>query len=519
MMHTKSTDRPQVFHRRFPPLDRRRRCGEDRTVVRVPQAVLVAVIALAPLGPAAVARAQVAPGATNAATTASSTTAAGPSPWFRVFLRDGQVLAIVGEATRVDDTVVLQVPVTSADGEALPTTRPVSIAAEEVDWPRTEQYAEALRRARFEHAGGARAYAAFTAEVAATLRDVALVPDPLERIERLEQARARLAQWPAAHHGYRAEDVAQSLSVVDDLLQGMRAAAGQQSFDLTLTSSTTPPAAPALAPLPVPTLQEVIAQALGLAPRIADPNDRLALLEAASSMLSTASGLDRRWVRDHRRQLERQIRKETGVSRAYGRLRTWMLERSASLLATADVRGLMRVREKVIDRDVDLHRQRPGEVASLLATLDVRLDTARRHRLLLDRWAERRPVLERYASAVARHLTADGPLPRALDEIKALAGPDAALLAQAEGELAGARADAAIVGTPEEARSVQALWASALQLATRALQTRRAAVRSGKLPQAWEASAAAAGALLLWQQLRVDVLSLTRPPALPGRGL
>jgi hypothetical protein len=348
---------------------------------------------------------------------------------------------------------------------------------------------------------------------------VALVPDPLERIRRLESARARLAQWPAAHHGYRAEDVAQTLSVVDDLLQGMRAAAGQQAFNLTLTTTATATTAPAPAALPAPTLQEVIAQALRLAPRVADPSDRLALLESASSMLASASGLNRRWAGDHQRQLQRQIRQETGVSRAYGRLRTWMLDRSASLLAAADVRGLMRVRETVVARDGRLNRQRPAEVASLLATLDVRLDTARRHRLLMERWAERRPVIERYAAAVARHLAPDAALPRALDEIKALAGPDSALLAKAEGQLAGARADAAVAGAPDEARRVQELWVSTLQLSTRALQTRRAAVRSGQLPQAWEASAAAAGALLLLQQLRLDVSALTRPPALPGRGL
>jgi hypothetical protein len=440
-------------------------------------------------------------------------------PWFRVFLRDGQVLAVIGEVARVEDTVVLQVPVTASNGAAMPATRPVAIAAGEVDWPRTQQYAETVRRAQFEHAGGARAYAAFTEEVAATLRDVALVPDPLERIERLQAARARLAQWPTAHHGYRAEDVAQTLSVVDDLLQGMRAAAGMQTFDLTLTSTAAPTSAATQAALPAPTLQAVIAQALSLAPRIADPVDRLAVLESASSMLSSASGLDRRWARDQRKQLQRQIRREIGVSRAYGRLRTWMLDRSASLLAAADVRGLMRVRDAVVDRDARLDRQRPAEVASLLATLDVRLDAARRHRLLMERWTERRPLLERYASTVARHLSADSPLPRALDEIKALAGPGAALLMQAEGQLAGARADAAVAAAPEEARRVQQLWASALQLATRAIQTRRAAVRSGQLPQAWEASAAAAGALLLWQQLRADILVLTRPPALPGRGL
>jgi hypothetical protein len=57
---------------------------------------------------------------------------------------------------------------------------------------------------------------------------------------------------------------------------------------------------------------------------------------------------------------------------------------------------------------------------------------------------------------------------------------------------------------------------SAQQLAMRALQTRRAAIRSGDLQQAWEASAAAAGALMLLQQLRTDVPALARPPALPA---
>ena len=60
------------------------------------------------------------------------------------------------------------------------------------------------------------------------------------------------------------------------------------------------------------------------------------------------------------------------------------------------------------------------------------------------------------------------------------------------------------------------MWLSAQQLAARALQARRAAIRSGNLQQAWEASAAAAGALMLLQQLRTDVPRLLRPPALPA---
>ena len=453
---------------------------------------------------------------------AVESTARATTAWFRVFLVDGQVLSTLGEFTRVDNDVVLQVPLGPVADGAMPETRSVTIAAASVDWPKTDAYRDAVRRAQFEAAGGERAYAAFTDEVAATLRDVALLQDPIARIRRLEAARARLAQWPSAHHGYRADDVAQALSVVDDLLNGMRAAAGQQAFTLAITSSagTTPVRpAPTTPLLPPPTLQEVISQALGLAPRVTDPVERMSLLQSAAALLARGQGVDASWARGARTQVRRQIKEEQRVTRSYERLRTWMLERTRRLVAAADVRGLMKVRADLEQRDQRLSRQRPAEMASLLATLDVRLDTARRHRLLMERWSERRPVLERYAALVARHVSGGAALPRALEEIKALAGPAPALLAQAEGQLAGSRADAGLVTVPDEARAVQQLWLSAQQLAARALQGRRSAIRSGDLQQAWEASAAAAGALLLLQQIRTEAAALARPPALPTTGL
>jgi hypothetical protein len=245
----------------------------------------------------------------------------------------------------------------------------------------------------------------------------------------------------------------------------------------------------------------------------------MALLQSASSLLDGAPGLDAQWLRGARKQVHRQIEQEQRVTRAYERLRTWMLERTTRLLANADVRGLMQLRRDVERRDTKLDRQRPAEVASLLATLDVRLDSARRHRLVLQRWTERRPVLERYAGVLERHVAADLPLAQALEEIKALSGPDAALLARAEGQLAGSRAGASLVNVPEEGRALQQIWLAAQQLAGRALQGRRAAIRNGDMPQAWEASAAAAGALLLLQQLRTDAAALVRPPPLPTVGL
>jgi len=260
----------------------------------------------------------------------------------------------------------------------------------------------------------------------------------------------------------------------------------------------------------------MITQALGLAPRVSDAAERVLLLQSAEALLASAPDLDRRWARTTRGQIRRQIKHEDSVTGRYARLRIWMLDRTTRLLAAADVRGMMRVREELVARDARLGQQRPAEVGSLLATLDARLETARRHRLLLERWTERRPALQSYASLLTPHLQSSAPLPRALEEIKALSGPEPGLLARAEAQLASVRAMAQGPGVPEEARTAHQIWVSAQQLAMRALQTRRAAIRSGDLQQAWEASAAAAGALMLLQQLRADVPALVRPPALPA---
>ena len=113
------------------------------------------------------------------------------TPWYRIFLLDGQILSAIGEFTRVDDQVMLQVPLGAPGPSGVPEPRTVTIPAAAVDWPRTEAYRDALRRAQFVRSGGEQAYAAFTEEVAATLRDVALIPDPLERIRRLESLSCR----------------------------------------------------------------------------------------------------------------------------------------------------------------------------------------------------------------------------------------------------------------------------------------------------------------------------------------
>lgn len=436
-----------------------------------------------------------------------------PTAWSRVYLADGQVLVTWGEHTRVDDQVVLQLPISIPAG-AEPETRVVTVPATQIDWARTDAWLADVRRARAKQNDAERAYTVFTDDIAAELSDVARASDPAERIRRLEAIRARVKAWPAAHDGYRAEDVAQTLSVIDDILNGMRAAAGQQSFSLALSTGpavTPPPTTPEAAP---PSTQDVVQQALLLAPRVS-ATERLPLLESVSLLLARAEGVDRDWLARTRRDVSRQVAAERRVITAYVRLREWLVSRASSLLASADVRGLLRLRQQVEQRDRKLKQQRPDDVAALLATLDAQVEAARAHRLALDRWMSRRPVLERYATAVRRHVVVDSPLMRALDDVKALAGPDAAMLTRAEGQLAGARVESDVLVVPEEARPIHQVWVASHQLASRALQTRRTAIARADVALAWEASSAAAGALMLFQQIRDDLDALVRRPAPP----
>ena len=57
---------------------------------------------------------------------------------FRVFLSDGRVLSSYGEWSRLDDRVIFSMP-TQLTREPVE-LQLVTIPAQRVDWPRTEQY-------------------------------------------------------------------------------------------------------------------------------------------------------------------------------------------------------------------------------------------------------------------------------------------------------------------------------------------------------------------------------------------
>jgi hypothetical protein len=83
-----------------------------------------------------------------------------------------------------------------------------------------------------------------------------------------------------------------------------------------------------------------------------------------------------------------------------------------------------------------------------------------------------------------------------------------------EAQLAGPRADLRATTAPDEAAAVQALIESTLQMTASAFRNRRLAALSDNVDKAWEASAAAAGALLMIERARTEMGHLLRVPTL-----
>jgi hypothetical protein len=190
------------------------------------------------------------------------------------------------------------------------------------------------------------------------------------------------------------------------------------------------------------------------------------------------------------------------------------IERADARARLADVRGIRRLLDILHQNDEALGRQRPDVVSAALAAVQARLDAARRLQLARDRWSLRAPVLQRYAIAMRVPLTTVRSLESALDDIKQLTGSSPLALALIQRRAARALKLIEQIVPPEECREAHALLVSAVHLADNAAQIRLNATVAGDITRAWDASSAAAGALMLGAKARVDIQSLVRRPQL-----
>jgi hypothetical protein len=429
---------------------------------------------------------------------------------FRVFLTDGRVLSSYGEWARLDDRVIFSMP-------SQLTREPVelhlvTIPSQRVDWPRTEQYAQSVRAAAYGASRGDADFAAFSSEVAKALDEVARIQEPAVRLATAERARQKLADWPAAHFGYRIAEVRDALAVLDEVIAQLRAAMGMNRFDLSLSANAPLPMPPP-PPLPPPTDAELVEQFVAAASIAESPAERMGLLQTVMQLLDRAIALlPSEWATRMRRTAGGDLEREQKVEQAYSQLRTRTLEEAAKLSARGRAADLERLRDQVREEDRRLGGQRPGDIAALLATIDLTMVSASETRDARQQWEKRAPVFRKYRRSTNGVFKVFKDTSIALEQVKSMSGPAVNAIAGLNKRLNAAGRSLRKVVPPTELASSHALIVSAWELADSALRLRLDAVSANNVDTAQRASSAAAGSLMLYQRARADQLAAMEPP-------
>jgi hypothetical protein len=424
-----------------------------------------------------------------------------------LFLMDGTTLISYGEFSKVADRVVFSIPLGATDGA--PALELVSIPQTSVDWDRTDRYSQAVRAKRYAETAGESDFAVLSVRVAEALNQITQTSDPSRRLAMAVEARGNLARWPAANFGYRGGDVAQLVAMLDEVISELRVAAGQSSFDVSLVANVTPAPVPDL--LPAPGFRETMEQAVMAASTTTEPTERVSLLRAVASALRDPA-LEGGWAAALHARASTELAAELRIDRSYLDLSSSTIASARARSARGDVNGVRALVQVVLKADDRLGRRRPQETAALLALLDLRLDDARRIRLARDAWIVRLDLFRTYRATIAPALLEMRRLTASLENIRQLAGPAPGLLPRLEQRLVMARQQWAAVTPPVELQAAHELFANAWQMARRAASGRRNAVLSGDMKLAWEASSAAAGALMLFERAGQELDRLTASP-------
>jgi hypothetical protein len=432
---------------------------------------------------------------------------AADSVLYRLFLQDGTSIISYGEFARVAGRVVLSIPL--GDPSQSPALQLISIPETSVDWLRTDRYSQAVRAKRYGETRGESDFAMLSARVTEALNQIALTSDPARRLAMAIEARGNLARWPYDNLGYRAADVAQLVGMLDEVISELRVAAGQTSFDVSLVANVAMPSPEEL--LPTPSFRESMEQAVAAAAAVAEPSERISLLDSVTAALTEPARAGG-WAAALRLRAITEVTAERRIDRAYSDLSSSMIASATTRAQRGDVPGVQALVQSVLKADDRLGRRRPQETSALLQVLDLRLDEARRTRLARDAWILRSDSYRDYRAAIAPALGEFRTSRALLESIRQLAGPEPRLLPRMEQRLIMARQQLAAITPPPDLQSVHALLISTFQMAKRAAASRRNAISSGDMSLAWEASSAAAGASMMFQNAGEELDRLTAPP-------
>jgi hypothetical protein len=307
--------------------------------------------------------------------------------------------------------------------------------------------------------------------------------------------------------------VREVVTLLDEAISDLRAAAGRNDFNLALVATPTETGyEPIMAP---PTLIEQIDatfRAARLAPNVTDRisllQESLALVAEARAVLSPAEATRLR------RLAEEQLHEEAVIDDRYAALTRRLLASATDAAAQARIGDVERIINRVAKEDAQLGRQRPEVVQALDASLQLQLDNARRLRLLRDRWQIRRAGYRQYQRAIGSQLLQLVKLQPSLEAIRRLTGPPPTTLVSIRSRLAGGADRLQRLAVPDYLRPTHELLVSAWRFAETAVNIRYDAVSSGNVGIAFQASSSAAGALLMVDRVQSEIRALLEPPRL-----
>jgi hypothetical protein len=442
---------------------------------------------------------------------AAAAAAADEATLLRVFLTDGTSIVSYGEPARVNDRIIFSMPTATTPN---PPLHLVNLPVARVDWDRTSRYAATARASHYVQTQAENDYAVLSNDVASTLNEVAQTAEPSQRLAIVQRARQTLADWPQGHFNYRASDVRQMLGLLDEAIADLQAARSPGRFALTLSAFSDPPAI--VEPLlPPPDAREAIEQVLTAARAVDMSAERTSLLASAVAAIDhEKAALPAAWAAITRAETQAEIARELKLDRSYQALTARMMTLANRRARQADVRGLDRVVRAIHQRDAALGTRRPDAVNSLIEAVQAKLDAARQLQLARDRFALRAPALRRYRLAIRAPMDLFAQLKPSLEAVKTLSGSAPGTLGAIQRSVSRILKLASAIAPPDELAAAHALLVSAVQLAGIAAQIRREATLASDMTRAWDASSAAAGALMLGARAHTDIQTLLRPPQL-----
>jgi hypothetical protein len=147
-------------------------------------------------------------------------------------------------------------------------------------------------------------------------------------------------------------------------------------------------------------------------------------------------------------------------------------------------------------------------------SLQTRLGDARNLRLRRDQWALRRAAYSQYQRRVNSAITLLSRATVALESIRTLDGPAPDKLILLRTQLSGGALRLERMTTPEYLRDLHQRLIGTWRFAENAVNARYNAVSKADSSSAWEASSAAAGALMMLTRVQQDLQTLLDEPRL-----